>query len=64
MAPTGSAASRIGFGYLAIWHLARRLGLASRQAFWSIVLTSVTFYFTLPAPEFNPNILQVPVWAA
>lgn len=53
----------IGLGYLAIWHLARRLGLTGRQAFWAIVLTSVTFYFTLPAPEFNPNILQIPVWA-
>ena len=53
----------IGLGYLAIWHLARRLGLTSRHAFWALVLTSVTFYFTLPAPEFNPNILQIPVWA-
>lgn len=53
----------IGIGYLAIWRLARRIGLTSRQAFWAIVLTSVTFYFTLPAPEFNPNILQIPVWA-
>ncbi|MBD1549154.1 glycosyltransferase family 39 protein [Roseibium aggregatum] len=53
----------IGLGYLAIWHLARRIGLTSRQAFWAIVLTSVTFYFTLPASEFNPNILQIPVWA-
>lgn len=53
----------ISLGYLCIWHLARRLGLTPWQAFWSLVLTSVTFYFTLPAPEFNPNILQIPVWA-
>lgn len=53
----------ITLGYWCIWHLARRLGLTSWQAFWSIVLTSATFYFTLPAPEFNPNILQIPVWA-
>ncbi len=50
-------------GYLLVWRLARRLGLSDRQAFWAVVLTSVTFYFTLPMPEFNPNILQVPVWA-
>jgi len=50
-------------GYVFVWHLARRLGLTEWQAFWSLVLTSVTFYFTLPMPEFNPNILQVPVWA-
>ncbi|PVB61548.1 glycosyltransferase family 39 protein [Labrenzia sp. 011] len=49
--------------YLFIWQLARRLGLAPWQAFWSVVLTSVTFYFTLPLPEFNPNVLQIPVWA-
>ncbi|WP_417687849.1 glycosyltransferase family 39 protein [Roseibium sp.] len=54
----------IGLGYLCIWHLGRRLGLSERQSFWSIVLTSATFYFTLPAPEFNPNILQIPVWTA
>ncbi|MES0883548.1 glycosyltransferase family 39 protein [Roseibium sp. SCP14] len=50
-------------GYLFIWKIARRLGLGDWQAFWAIVLTSVTFYFTLPMPEFNPNILQIPVWA-
>ncbi|TYC53416.1 glycosyltransferase family 39 protein [Rhodobacterales bacterium] len=50
-------------GYVFIWRLARRLGLSDWQAFWAIVLTSVTFYFTLPMPEFNPNILQIPVWA-
>lgn len=50
-------------GYLFIWILAGRLGLTQWQGFWAIVLTSVTFYFTLPMPEFNPNILQIPVWA-
>ncbi len=50
-------------GYLCIWHLARRLGFSQWQGFWAIVLTSATFYFTLPMPEFNPNILQIPVWA-
>jgi len=50
-------------GYLFIWHQTRRLGLSDWQAFWAVALTSVTFYFTLPMPEFNPNILQVPVWA-
>lgn len=53
----------IGLGYFCIWHLAKRLGLTPWQAFWSVVLTSVTFYFTLPAPEFNPNIMQIPLWA-
>ncbi|MCV0428986.1 MAG: glycosyltransferase family 39 protein [Roseibium sp.] len=50
-------------GYLFIWKITRRLGFSDWQAFWAIVLTSVTFYFTLPMPEFNPNILQIPVWA-
>ncbi|WP_434055072.1 MAG: glycosyltransferase family 39 protein [Roseibium sp.] len=49
-------------GYLFIWKICLRLGLSPWQGFWSIVLTSVTFYFTLPMPEFNPNILQIPVW--
>lgn len=49
-------------GYLFIWKICRHLGLSAWQGFWSIVLTSVTFYFTLPMPEFNPNVLQIPVW--
>jgi len=52
-----------GIGYGFIWGIARQLGLRPWQGFWAIVLTSVTFYFTLPLPEFNPNILQIPVWA-
>lgn len=50
------------FGYLFIWKICRHLGMTDWQGFWAIVLTSVTFYFTLPMPEFNPNILQIPVW--
>lgn len=52
-----------GLGYFFIWQLTRRLGMNQQQAFWALVLTSVTFYFTLPMPEFNPNILQIPVWS-
>lgn len=50
-------------GYACIWQLGRRMGLTAAEACLSVLLTSVTFYFTLPAPEFNPNILQIPVWA-
>ncbi len=57
------SALSVALGYLFIWRLARRLGLTGQQAFWSLVLISVTFYFTLPLPEFNPNILQIPIWA-
>lgn len=53
----------VALGYLFVWKIARRLSLSALQAFWALVLTSVTFYFTLPLPEFNPNILQIPVWA-
>ncbi|MBD8891990.1 glycosyltransferase family 39 protein [Roseibium litorale] len=53
----------LGLGYLCIWQLGRRMGLNAAEACLSVLLTSVTFYFTLPAPEFNPNILQIPVWA-
>ncbi|MHA7776271.1 glycosyltransferase family 39 protein [Roseibium sp. M-1] len=52
----------VALGYLFIWQIARRLTFSALQAFWALVLTSVTFYFTLPLPEFNPNILQIPVW--
>lgn len=54
-----SIAATYGF----IWALARRLGYSQRQAFWALVLSSLIFYFTFPTPEFNPNVLQMPVWA-
>ncbi|WP_420334398.1 glycosyltransferase family 39 protein [Roseibium sp.] len=56
------SALSVALGYLFIWKICRHLGMSAWQGFWSIVLTSVTFYFTLPLPEFNPNILQIPVW--
>lgn len=52
-----------GIGYWFIWLIGKDLGFRGWQSFWAIVLTSVTFYFSLPLPEFNPNILQIPVWA-
>ncbi|WP_282046022.1 glycosyltransferase family 39 protein [Roseibium album] len=57
------SAMSLALGYLFIWKISLHLGLSAWQAFWAIVLTSVTFYFTLPMPEFNPNILQIPVWS-
>jgi 4-amino-4-deoxy-L-arabinose transferase-like glycosyltransferase len=49
--------------YLALWLLGRDMGFTPWQRFWAIAATSCAFYFTLPAPEFNPNILQIPAWA-
>ncbi|MTI42867.1 glycosyltransferase family 39 protein [Roseibium hamelinense] len=57
------SAACVGLSYIAIWKLARRLRISPAGALWSILLTSITFYFTQPLPEFNPNILQIPVWA-
>jgi 4-amino-4-deoxy-L-arabinose transferase-like glycosyltransferase len=57
------SAISIGIGYWFVWLIGKELGFSGQQRFWAIVLTSVTFYFTLPVPEFNPNILQIPVWA-
>ena len=56
------SALSVAIGYLFIWKICRQLDLTDWQGFWALVLTSVTFYFTLPLPEFNPNILQIPVW--
>ncbi|MFD1695916.1 glycosyltransferase family 39 protein [Roseibium aestuarii] len=53
----------LGLGYLCLWPLGRRLGLTREQVAWGLLLSSVTFYFTLPLPEFNHNIAQIPVWA-
>ena len=52
----------MALSYLGIWQLSTRVGLPPRSAFWSVVLTSFIYYFLFPTPEFNPNILQMPVW--
>ncbi|MEP3274749.1 MAG: glycosyltransferase family 39 protein [Stappiaceae bacterium] len=53
----------IGLTYLFIWKTVRDLGFDKVRAFWSVVLTSLVFFFTFPTPEFNPNTLQMPIWA-
>ncbi len=53
----------VGLTYLFIWRTVRNLGFDQARAFWSVVLASLIFFFTFPTPEFNPNILQMPIWA-
>ncbi|WP_417695378.1 glycosyltransferase family 39 protein [Roseibium sp.] len=54
----------LAISYGCLYALGRRLGLSAARTGWGLLLTSVIFYFTLPVPEFNPNILQLPVWSA
>lgn len=53
----------VGLTYLFVWRTVRILGFDQVRAFWSVVLASLVFFFTFPTPEFNPNILQMPIWA-
>ena len=48
--------------YLAIFLLSREF-LDKREALVSTLITSSIFYYHWPTPEFNHNILQIPLWA-
>ncbi len=46
---------------LGLFSLARDIA-GARRALWAAVLFSVSYYATLPTPEFNANVLQMPLW--
>lgn len=48
--------------YVAIYLLSRDF-LSERKALLSVLLVSTIFYYHWPTPEFNHNILQIPLWA-
>jgi 4-amino-4-deoxy-L-arabinose transferase-like glycosyltransferase len=49
--------------FWAIWRLAFSLGLSKEQATLSILLLEGIFYYNFATPEFNDNVLQLPLWA-
>lgn len=48
--------------YVAIYLLASEF-IGERKALLAVFLTSAIFYYHWPTPEFNHNILQIPLWA-
>jgi len=48
-------------GMLAAWVLAREL-LGPRRGLMSLVLLEGVYYHNFTAPEFNVNVLQIPLW--
>ena len=48
---------------LGIYRLARLLGLDSKEAFLSVLVLDLIFYYQYAAVEYNVNILQMPFWA-
>lgn len=53
----------VGLTYLFIFLLGRDL-MPARLAAVGTALTACVYYFSLPTPEFNHNVAQMPVWAA
>ena len=49
--------------FWAIWRLALQLNLSKAQALLSILLLEGIFYYNFATPEFNDNVLQLPLWA-
>jgi 4-amino-4-deoxy-L-arabinose transferase-like glycosyltransferase len=48
--------------YFTVWRLAIDL-LPRSQALAGVLLLTGVYYFSYPTPEFNPNVLQMPLWA-
>jgi len=48
--------------FLAVWRLARPM-VGDVGALLAAVALEGVFYFTVPTPEFNQNVLQMPLWA-
>ncbi|MEM1050121.1 MAG: glycosyltransferase family 39 protein [Pseudomonadota bacterium] len=48
--------------FWAVWSLARPMVGGPGAAFAVLALT-LNYYFTFPTTEFNPNVLQMPLWA-
>ena len=52
----------IAMTYWAIW--VAGCDLADRRAAaWAVLLSSLVYYFNLPTPEFNANVIQILIWA-
>lgn len=49
--------------FWAIWRLALQLQLSKAQALLAILLLEGIFYYNFATPEFNDNVLQLPLWA-
>ena len=45
-----------------IWHLGRD-AMGEVAALLAVLLTSLIYFYNFPTPEFNHNVLQIPVWA-
>lgn len=48
--------------FVAVWLLARPM-VGALGALVAVVALEGIFYFTVPTPEFNNNVLQMPLWA-
>lgn len=52
----------IVFAMIALWCLARQF-LDERLSVVALFLTATQFYFNVLIPEFNHNVIQIPLWA-
>jgi 4-amino-4-deoxy-L-arabinose transferase-like glycosyltransferase len=46
---------------LGVFALVRDIA-GARRGLWAVLLFAVSYYATLPTPEFNANVLQMPLW--
>lgn len=49
--------------FWAVWRLAVQLPLSQAQALVAVFLLEGVFYYNFATPEFNDNVLQLPLWA-
>lgn len=52
----------VAIGFWAVWSLARPM-VGGPAAAIAVLALELNFYTTFPALEFNPNVLQIPLWS-
>jgi 4-amino-4-deoxy-L-arabinose transferase-like glycosyltransferase len=52
----------VAVGAVAMWLLARTMLDAGRAAFATLALLAGVYYMNFTSPEFNVNVLQIPLW--
>lgn len=52
----------ICLAFIGVWKLAKNF-LSTKEAFLATILLECVYYYNFTSPEFNPNVLMLPLWA-
>src|SRR5690606_28398307 len=53
----------IAISFICVWKLGRQI-MDERKAFMAAIILECIYYYNYTSPEFNPNVLMIPLWSA